>query len=187
MQELLSVRARLHQGDILTKRTKLQTLWRKDARAKLSGHIGLAVLVERHQLVHTEDIHLHIHLRAVHLVLQQRVQLIHVTVLGDIVFIIVVKRSGGIGHAVHLQNIHCHLPVQKECRHILKRRGLHTRHSRCVGGLLHKHQFSFNLCGLIDLTVHFDALKHEVKLLITISRDTLSELPAHSLFQTQRC
>ena len=113
LQELLCVITRLHQGNVLLKCTKLQTLWGKDARTQLSGHVGLAVLIERHQLVHTEDIDLHIHLRAVHLMLQLRVQLIHIAVLGDIVLSLVLQRSGGIRYAVYLQDIHCYLPLKQ--------------------------------------------------------------------------
>ena len=81
-QELQPAKVCIHQGLIFSTFAKLQTLRLEDFRAQLTAHVGLAVLVERHQLVHTEDVQLHVHLRRVTITLQQRIHLIHEAVVG---------------------------------------------------------------------------------------------------------
>ena len=62
---------------------KLHTLGFQNARSELFGNIGLAVLIERHQFVHTEDVQFHIHRHTGGTTLQLWVQLIHIAILGD--------------------------------------------------------------------------------------------------------
>ena len=61
--------------------TELKALRLDDTRSELTGHVGFAVLVERHQFVHTEDVQFHVHLRAFCVTLQLGIHFKHIAVL----------------------------------------------------------------------------------------------------------
>ena len=75
----------VYQGNTIGDVSEIQALWLQDFRAELAGHVGLAVLVKGHQLVHAEDSQLHIHLSTVDIMLQLGDELIHIAVCGNVV------------------------------------------------------------------------------------------------------
>ena len=80
-----------YQGiDVVGLLAKRHLLALQDTRTKLLGHIGLAVLVDRHQFVHTEDAEFHVQFTAGRVTLQLRIHLVDVVVLAHVVL-----------HAIH--------------------------------------------------------------------------------------
>ena len=135
-----------------------QALRLQDARTKLFGHIGLAVFVERHQLVHTEDVQSDSHLHAVHVALQLRVQLKHVAVLGNGICAIAVER----GVILPVDNLQFGCSFQEQVTDRLKRGCLGLLGLRAVGCLLHEVHLGLNLCRLVNLPVDLDAQQRDV-------------------------
>ena len=153
--------SRLNQRCIVVYLTKRFTLRQEDTRSEFPIYVCLAVLAERHELIHTEDVQLNKHLRAVIITYQHRVQLVHVAVLSDgIVVTLGIIRS----HAYHLQLYH---PVFQQARYSILRRNDHLFIPRRIFRSLLEIQFRLNLTRLINLFVYLHATKDENKVFTT--------------------
>ena len=97
-----------YQGLFLREGSEVHALRLQDLRAELAGHVGLAVLVKGHQLVHAEDSQLHIHLSTVDIMLQLGDELIHIAVCGNVV-----------SNTVH-HDIKRHHPLQQQLAYVVE-------------------------------------------------------------------
>ena len=139
----------------LVEHTEVLRLYLQDARTQLAGHVGLAVLVERHPLVHTEDVQLHVHLpRSVCVGRHMRIQFVDVVGTGDGGLARLLSRSG----RNHLDR-HRHHALSEQGADVVEfrqRRG-------AVAVSLHEVELCLYLVGLIDPLVDLHAVQCELE------------------------